>query len=73
MGGGISPPHGRRIKHHCTEMNEEKLDSLTALAKYFDDLKRGDITEAEWSEHCLEVLDDILQENEDVLLRLKHS
>lgn len=54
-------------------MNEEKIDSLTALAKDFDDLKRGDITEAEWSEHCLEALDVILQENEDVLLRLKHS
>lgn len=38
----------------------------------YKDFCDGKITEKEWSDFCMDVLEDLMTINESVLLRLKH-
>lgn len=40
--------------------------------KKFDQVKKGEITEKEWSDFCLKITMEKIRENKDVFIRLKN-
>lgn len=51
-------------------MNQEKMNQYEIKYQQF---VNGIITELEWKNYCFSILSDLLEENKDVLIRLKNN
>ena len=52
---------------------EKSLDQLSSeYNKKHNQMKSGEISEQEWYDYCANLLGDILDDNKDVMVRLKN-
>lgn len=48
-------------------------DTKKEYLAMFRKFKAGEITEVEWKVYCIAILEELIKENRDILLRLKNS
>lgn len=39
----------------------------------FNQMLKKEISEKEWSDYCFEITENLIKENEEIFIRLKHS
>jgi hypothetical protein len=49
-----------------------KQELVERYYDYYDRLKKGELTIQQWNDLCLLLLQEIMEENKDVLIRLKN-
>mgnify|MGYP001174631348 CR=1 FL=1 len=62
-------------KIQLPNFNLERINIMTKITNYNETRQRfenGEITLEQWQEFCFEVLCEIMEDNKDVLIRLKN-
>jgi hypothetical protein len=54
------------------QMYKTVQDFLNGFVQMFKAVQEGNITEKEWSDFCMQMLSKIMDDNKDVLERLKY-
>jgi hypothetical protein len=49
-----------------------KQELVERYYDYYDRLKKGELTIQQWKDFCLLLLQEIMEENKDVFIRLKN-
>ena len=70
-GGGEWEDGNGCYRQSAYERSKASWSNRDEYNKMYDALQSGQITEGEWKYYCTEILDRILEENKDILDRLR--